>query len=198
MILDFLNENKDVFMRILDDIGNVTRYAGVGIVIALIYGAVYLLYSLFCKLLKKERRLGTDHAVAVFMLLIYMTAFVYIVLMSREPDSFSGVNTQLWSTWGHSVTTKAFFIENILLFIPMGILMPSAFKAFRKPHICIPACILVSLCIEVIQYSFGLGFAELDDVVTNTIGSAIGYTIWVMLLFIHWICNKFDKSVKMG
>lgn len=198
MILEFFAENKDVFIRILEDISHVSGYAGVGFAIALVYGAVYLLYTLICKLMKRERKLGMDHAVAVFMLLIYITAFIYIVLMSREPDTYSGVNLQLWSSWGHSVTTKAFFIENILLFIPMGILMPSAFKIFRKPYICIPACMLMSLCIEVIQYSFGLGIAELDDVITNTAGGAIGYIIWLILLFIHWICNKFDKSVKIG
>ncbi|WP_026524927.1 VanZ family protein [Butyrivibrio sp. MB2005] len=190
MILEFFAENKDVFIRILEDISDVSKYASAGIVIALIYGAVYLLYTLICKLMKRERKLGMDHAVAVFMLLIYMTAFVYIVLMSREADTYSGVNMELWSSWGHSVTTKAFFIENILLFIPMGILMPSAFKAFRKPFVCIPVCMLVSLCIETIQYSFGLGIAELDDVITNTAGGAIGYIIWLILLFIHWICIR--------
>ncbi len=178
MIYDFLLENRDVFIKVLKDIRGVSVYANAGIVIALLYGAVYLLYMVICKLLKKKRKLGTDHAVAVCILLIYITAVVYIVLMSRELGEYSGVNLRLWSTWGTTVTKRAYFIENILLFIPMGILMPCAFKSFRKPYISIPGILIFSLMIEAIQYAFSMGYAEIDDVVTNTMGGIIGFVIW--------------------
>ncbi len=187
MIYDFFLENQDVFIKILKDIRGVSVYANAGIVIALLYGAVYLLYIGFCKLFKKERRLGTDHVVAVSLLLIYITAVVYIVLMSRELGEYSGVNLRLWSTWGTTVTKRAYFIENILLFIPMGILMPCAYKPFRKPYICIPCFLLFSVLIEGVQYAFSLGFVELDDVVTNTIGGTIGLLIWGIFYLIYLI-----------
>ena len=193
MVIEFLRENADVFQKILRDIQGVSKYAYAGIAIATIYVAVYLLYVLFCKIFKRKRRLGTDHAVAMCMLLIYMTSLLFIVFMSREVGEYNGINMELWSTWGTTITKRAFFFENILLFIPMGILMPSAFTKFRKIYICIPCCLLFSLFIETIQYIFGLGIAEIDDIVTNTIGAFIGLIIWYFLLAIHLIWHKFIK-----
>ncbi|MBE5843367.1 MAG: VanZ family protein [Butyrivibrio sp.] len=195
MIIEFIRENADVFQKILRDIHYVSGYAYAGIAIATVYVAVYLLYVLICKLLKKERRLGTDHAIAMCMLLIYMTSLLYIVFMSRELGEYEyyGVNLQLWSSWGTTVTKRAFFIENILLFIPMGILMPSAFTKFRKIYICIPCCFLFSFFIETIQYAFGLGIAELDDLITNTFGALIGLIVWYILYLIHLVYHRFLK-----
>ncbi len=194
MILEFLRENADVFQKILRDIHGVSKYAYAGIVIATIYVAVYLLYVLFCKIFKKERRLGTDHAIAMCMLLIYMTSLLFIVFMSREVGEYNGVNMELWSSWGTTVTKRAFFVENILLFIPMGILMPSAFSKFRKIYICIPCCFLFSLFIEATQYIFGLGIAEIDDLVTNTFGAFLGLIIWYILYIIHLIYWKLIRK----
>ncbi len=194
MIIDFFIENRDVFERVLSDIQGVTKYANIGLSIAMIYLAVYLLYTIGCKVLKKERKIGTDHAVAMFMFLIYMTSLLYIVFMSRETGQYSGVNMVLFSSWGRTVTTKAFYIENILLFIPMGILMPSAYRIFRKPYICIPAIFLFSCFIETVQYIFGLGVAELDDVLTNTAGGIIGLIIYGILWVIHHFCSLRSKK----
>ncbi len=194
MIIDFLSENRDVFLRVLKDVAGVTKYLHIGLSIALVYLTVYLLYTIFCKLFKREKKIGTDHAVAMFMMLIYMTALFYIVFMSRETGSYSGVNLELFSSWGRTVTTKAFFIENILLFIPMGILMPSAFPIFRKPYISIPVFFIMSCFIEGIQYFFELGIAELDDVLTNTAGGIIGLLIYGLLYIIHILIRHFRKK----
>lgn len=196
MIIDFLRENADVIQKIWGDIIGVSKYAYAGIAIATVYVAVYLLYMIGCKIFKRKRKLGTDHAIAMSLMFIYMTSLLYIVFMSREVGEFSGVNMKLWSTWGSTVTRRSFFIENILLFIPMGILMPSAFTKFRKVHICILSCFVFSLFIEGIQYFFGLGFAELDDVVTNTIGGAIGIFIWKILWLIHVINVKVKEFFR--
>ncbi len=198
MLIEFFSENRDIIEKIISDIKNVSKYANIGLSIALLYVAVYLLYAGFCKLFKRERKLGTDHVVAMSMLLIYMTALIYIVLMSREPGEYTGVNMVIGSSWGRTVTTKAYFIENILLFIPMGVLMPSAFKSFRKPYIAIPSIFLFSCFIETVQYVFELGVAEIDDVITNTAGGIIGLIIYGILALIHMLCRylKGEKEIK--
>ncbi len=62
---------------------------------------------------------------------------------------------------------------NILLFIPFSIILIAVFKILNPVKI-ILYTILVSVLIETIQYIFEIGFADIDDVILNTLGAAIG------------------------
>jgi glycopeptide antibiotics resistance protein len=194
MISNFLQDNEALIRLIMSDIQGMTKYIHIGVGIALVYGVLYLLYVIFCKITKRERKLSAWHAISVFALLIYLTAILFIVFMSREVGQYDGVNLHLWSSWGITTRRKALFIENIIMFIPMGMLLPSAFKTFRNPFVCIFSCAVMSCFIEQTQFIFKLGFAELDDVVTNTLGGAIGWIIWGILWLIcqiiHGIFHK--------
>ena len=70
----------------------------------------------------------------------------YILLMSmvtffpREPGSRVGGDLQLFSTWGASTQAKAYVIENIIMFIPLGML-----QAFRKTSISVKKAALRKL-----------------------------------------------------
>lgn len=173
-----LLETPAFIYRILSDIQGVTKYMTAGIVIALVYVVVYYLIILLFRLLKIKYNHKRSHVLSVFLLLVYTTAIFFIVFMSREVGEYSGVNLRLLSSWGRSDTTHAFFVENIIMFVPMGILLPCSYGRFRKVHVCVLTCLLISLVIEVIQYIFGIGIAEIDDVLTNTIGGFIGWCIW--------------------
>ena len=194
MISELLHD-EELIRKVISDLLNVTKYMNLGIMIALAYGAVYLLYVLGCRIMKKEFTTGS--AIAVFALLIYLISILYIVFMSREPGQYDGVNLKLWSSWGNSTLKRAMFIENIIMFIPMGILLPGAFKRFRNPLVCILTCMILSCTIELVQYLFKLGFVELDDLVTNTLGGAIGWFIWGVLWLICLIIrNLFSNPHK--
>ncbi|WP_051204424.1 VanZ family protein [Butyrivibrio sp. VCD2006] len=196
MINEILN-NEELIKMVISDLMGVTKYMNVGILIALAYGAVYLFYVIGCKFLKKDRKLSTGHAIAVFALLIYLTSILFIVFVSREPGQFEGVNLELWSSWGKTTLWRAMFIENIIMFIPMGILLPGAFRKFRNPLICVITCVALSIIIETVQYIFKLGIFELDDVVTNTLGGGIGWLIWAVLWLVYLGIGKiFSNSRK--
>lgn len=66
---------------------------------------------------------------------------------------------------------------NVVLFYPLGLLLGSVSKRKRM----IGVGFLLSLTIEVSQYLFRLGYAETDDVIHNTLGTAIGalLMLWV-------------------
>lgn len=67
-------------------------------------------------------------------------------------------------------------IGNIILFIPMPIISISLF--YKKNILStILFCILISFLIELIQYTFKLGVADIDDILLNTVGIAIGMII---------------------
>ena len=58
---------------------------------------------------------------------------------------------------------------NILLFVPFGVMIGWKFR-FKG----IVAGFFISVMIEAIQYTWALGYTEVDDVINNTIGTGIG------------------------
>ena len=71
---------------------------------------------------------------------------------------------------------------NILLYIPMGYLLPFIIKPMRYSVI---ACTLVgflcSCATEIAQLKYGLGCFQVDDIVNNTLGCLIGAIAGCML-----------------
>ena len=78
-------------------------------------------------------------------------------------------------------------VMNILLFVPLGLTFPELLpqKWNNGIKICITCVLglLVSLTIEFVQYYYGIGRAEVDDLLSNTLGTFIGAThIWIAVL----------------
>ncbi|WP_346961621.1 VanZ family protein [Clostridium sp.] len=70
---------------------------------------------------------------------------------------------------------------NLILFIPFGFFSAIVFKKLRDKWIYgILIGIISSVTIEFLQ-TFTGRFVELEDVLMNTIGTFIGYTIWFLL-----------------
>lgn len=65
------------------------------------------------------------------------------------------------------------FVGNIIWFVPFGMYLQYMGKQRKLLHIAIDG-FLFSLLIETLQYVFGTGFSELDDLVLNTLGAWIG------------------------
>lgn len=67
---------------------------------------------------------------------------------------------------------------NIVLFYPAGLfgcgLLPTQWRMFRKVLLLSSLFMLVSIGIEYTQYHFGMGLAETDDVIHNTLGTILG------------------------
>ena len=71
------------------------------------------------------------------------------------------------------------FAGNIGWFVPFGFLLPMLFK--RKSLIfTMAAGLIFSFIIETIQFIFYKGVAELDDLILNVFGAAVGYFLYKM------------------
>ncbi|MBO4687403.1 MAG: VanZ family protein [Clostridiales bacterium] len=69
-------------------------------------------------------------------------------------------------------------ILNILLFVPLGFLVPVRIEKMRHLwKILLLAC-LFSLSIEIAQLILHMGWFDTSDIVHNTLGACIGYVIW--------------------
>ena len=72
----------------------------------------------------------------------------------------------------------AMFVENIIMFIPLGVLLPILFRKFRNGWVCVLTGFICSCSIEILQHITQTGYLQLDDVVTNTTGTLLGWLAW--------------------
>ena len=72
-------------------------------------------------------------------------------------------------------------IMNVVVFIPVGLLLGSAFKQMTWWKALLIGC-SISITIEALQFWFMRGFSEVDDVMHNTVGCIMGYIIYSILV----------------
>ncbi|MDC3416241.1 VanZ family protein [Aquibacillus salsiterrae] len=78
------------------------------------------------------------------------------------------------------------FFGNILAFVPFGLLLPELIKGKKKIFYAWFA-IGSSFGIEVSQLFFRVGTLDVDDILLNTLGAFIGYSIYQLLTNKIWI-----------
>lgn len=114
---------------------------------------------------------------------LYILIILWVTLFTREPRAARIVKGLFWEVrmgyWWDIVL-------NILLFIPLGCLLGT------KQAIAIG--LSLSIGIESIQFIFRLGYCELDDVLNNTIGAAIGALLYKKLgKRIEQLCTRLKE-----
>ena len=113
------------------------------------------------------------------MLGMYVLFILYMTVMYR----YSGkpvVKLQLFWSYRQFFSDRGLryeILNNILLFMPMGAVL---YRLYPKKRILIIAVVL-SCLIETWQYISGLGYVELDDVLSNGGGALIGFMICKVL-----------------
>ena len=109
----------------------------------------------------------------VLFLIIYVCAIAYLTLMFRESGEAQIKLELFWSYRKIFIDseTRAGILRNIWLFVPLGTIIYKLFT--KKPYLLI--LIAFSILIEIVQYFTGTGLCELDDVISNSIGGAIGF-----------------------
>jgi len=112
------------------------------------------------------------------LLVIYIVVVLMTVFFSRELGSREGIDMRILGTWGLTMQDHAWVIENVLLFIPLGLLLPFWFPTGRRGIVIIVG-LVCSIGIEVTQLVTGYGFCQLDDVIMNTAGTFVGYLLYV-------------------
>lgn len=67
-------------------------------------------------------------------------------------------------------------ILNIMLFMPLGFLLPAIWKEYRSLRAVFVSGLFLSLFIETLQI-FTFRLTDVDDLITNTAGAVLGYCI---------------------
>lgn len=118
------------------------------------------------------------HRIPFAFFLAYILVIFRVAFLCRKPGSRKAISLVLFETWGHTFHMHAMFVENIIMFIPFGVLQPILFRKFRCGWACVLTGFICSCSIEILQHITQTGYLQLDDVVTNTTGTLLGWFTW--------------------
>lgn len=78
------------------------------------------------------------------------------------------------------------FYMNLMVFVPLGYLLPYSFRWFRERVKTRPVgvCFLISFLTENLQLMSQRGLYDLDDMISNTLGGLIGQTLYILLAYV--------------
>ena len=167
----------------------------------------------------KSNRVYVIRRIVLFLCFaVYLAGFLYVTLLSRDASDDYQVHTELFSNLVDSLIDFGILGEiinlvssgaielpadppsldfsgitqvilNIMLFIPMGYLLPYLFSWFRRgvKLKTTVASFMVSLCVENVQLVTKLGYYDLDDLITNTLGGFLGGLLFMTFAF--WVTH---------
>lgn len=181
---------------IIKDIMEVAGYLPIGILCGISVVVLYVICILCLERKnRKKNRLSVHvrNSVVWFILSVYIVVMSVTVFLSREPGSRQRIDMTLFGTWGITPQAHAFVIENVLLFVPFGILCPFAVTPTGRTsddthsrgriasRFTVLLGFIISVGIETVQLLTERGYCQLDDIVMNTLGSLVGYMIFLVI-----------------
>lgn len=156
---------------IINDMAATLGYLPYGIIAGL---AAAMMLGRFNRGRKKQGK-DTVSLPAVTCLVMYVAVLLTITYFSRESGSRIGMDLELFSTWGINRRNNAYVVENVLLFIPYGFILAWASNRQRHFVLNLLTGALTSLAIESMQLVTGRGYFQIDDILTNILGTILGY-----------------------
>lgn len=138
---------------------------------------------------KGEKKKKTFRALCALAFCVFAAILLYLAIFKRaghfEQRSLSFVPFSCYHTVltvYNSFDSYKLILDNILVFVPFGMLFPNLPGKNQKHKLLISAAagMAFSVMIESVQYAFSLGCTELDDVINNTIGTIVGCGIFAL------------------
>lgn len=179
---------------------------------------------------KADSLLHIRKIILIFVFLLYLAAVAYVTFFSRSAADDYLVHIALYQSLANSIRIDYGILEffnsilyeglgsalshihvisregivqvylNIVMFVPMGYLLPYVFDWFRR-HITsrtVIASFLASFAIENLQLITRHGYYDIDDLFSNTLGGFIGQGLYMMFAYFltHPDFRKEWKNLK--
>lgn len=156
---------------------------------------IWTFYSFICVILPcliyqivviKRKNLKVEKNVVIHLVWVYIfLLYIYLALskagigsiwdIGRYSDLFRVDEINLIPFDSVGILT---YILNVIMFMPLGFLLPLIWKNFRNIINVLLTGLGFSLAIEFCQL-FNLRATDIDDLMMNTLGAVLGYFIWV-------------------
>ncbi|PFU83755.1 hypothetical protein COK91_05955 [Bacillus cereus] len=158
-----------------------------GVLISYLY--TYFFTIIFCVVFqiglysKAKRNISIRHFLWVYIFLFYLSLVYKVTQIATVWDisryetwiRVSQINLTLFDTAGSTT-----YLLNIVLFMPLGFLLPTIWPQFRKMKNTVCAGFFFSLAIELNQL-LNNRITDIDDLFTNTLGAVVGYVLYKVL-----------------
>ena len=132
-------------------------------------------------------------------LFLYAALMIYLLFFMRfgvEPDGtyweklstnvnvipFSTVKDYINTFYDRRSTAIINLAGNIVMFIPLGFLLPCVCKKVKSYVKTLAYSMLIILAVELIQLFTLLGAADIDDLILNLAGVSLGYAFYVLFI----------------
>ncbi|MCU5429978.1 VanZ family protein [Bacillus cereus] len=176
-----------------------------GVLMSYLY--TYFFAIMFCILFqigfyfKAKNNISIRHFLWVYVFLFYLSLVYKVTQIATVWDisryetwiRVNQINLTLFDTAGSTT-----YLLNILLFMPLGFLLPTIWPQFRKIKNTVCAGFFFSLAIELNQL-LNNRITDVDDLFTNTLGAIIGYVLYTALfkLILKREEKKLDKNSSL-
>lgn len=149
--------------------------------------------------MKKE----TKHMIrkwGIILFIVYVLLLIYLLFFSEEYGRIADVEreyrynlipfVEIRRFWIYRSQLGAFAVftnifGNVVGFIPYGFILPIIHRSLRSGFLIILSGFALSLCVETIQLITKVGCFDVDDMILNTLGAAIGYLGFVICDFLR-------------
>ena len=149
-----------------------------------IWMAIAALFALATYVLYRNGKLKASAAIALPILVFYLSFVITITLIERQVTADPTYNlTVFWTYQAIAGGRKDLIMEivwNIVLFIPIGVLI-NFLIPIKRFWISILSSLLFSAGIESMQLILHRGFFEFDDMIHNTFGAILGICVFALV-----------------
>lgn len=164
-------------------------------------------FLIYKKILKGTKTIKKSQFLLYAVSLCYVVIVIGATFLSRMPmETYNDkLNLNLFSSYREAYYDIGVvllnnvllrnLILNIILFIPLGFLLPMYSDKLKKMYIVVPIGLLATLTIEFTQHFNDYGTFEIDDAFNNTLGTLIGYCIFMI---VYKLRNKQNWKKMIG
>lgn len=127
--------------------------------------------------------------VAAVVLGFVVAVIIWITILGRDTKVASSTIYQSLGIFHFNLADitkngiRGNFLGNILLFIPLGIVLPVVSNKEQKCYRTILGGLTLSLFVETTQLITSRGYFEIDDMILNSFGTALGYVGYCIVMW---------------
>ncbi len=147
-------------------------------------------FVMFKKTKNSGLKIAASHVIATYLFSVVLLSILSATGITAITSSRIEMNINLVPLTELS-TNFVQYVENILLFIPFGFLLPMLWKRFEKKQRTFICGFLFSLSIEIMQI-FSYRITDIDDLLMNTAGTIAGYFLFI------WIKGIFPRLASFS
>ena len=147
------------------------------------------------KILKKERK-HFIRGIGIVLYILYILLLLYFLFFSEGYGRVVQEEREYRYNLVPFMEIRRFWtyrekLGNVVGFIPFGFILPIISEKMRNGFLISISGLALSLTVESIQLVTKVGCFDVDDLILNTLGAALGYLLWV-------ICNRSRRKNYHG